>query len=112
MYILYTADAPFDKKTTVAMFADDTAILATHTNYSTATANLQSANDKFSEWTKRWKIRINNSKSKKVDFALRPHPINHITLGNENVPISTHVRYLGFYLDQKLTWRTHIEQKT
>ena len=50
LYTLYTADIPQKKGTTLATFADDTAILSTDPD------RLQKAVDQVTAWTKRWKI--------------------------------------------------------
>ena len=43
LYLLYTADIPSTKNTTIATFADDAAILAPHEKFETATNHLQKA---------------------------------------------------------------------
>lgn len=111
LYVLYTADLPQLNNTAIATFADDTAITATHENYLTATDNLQEALNEFSSWARQWRIKINKSKSKKVDFALRPHVSQPVTLENEIVPLASHTKYLGIHLDQKLNWKAHILKK-
>lgn len=111
LYVLYTADLPCLNDITMATFADDTAITAIHKNYLIATNKLQEALNVFSSWARQWRIKINKSKSKKVDFALRPHASQHVTLENEIVPMAPHTKYLGIHLDQKLNWKTHILKK-
>lgn len=111
LYLLYTADIPTPSQTTVATFADDTAILATHKEYRSATSLLQSALGQVSTWSKKWKIKLNEGKSTRVDFSLRPHPHEPVTLdGQVIVPAST-ARYLGMHLDSKLNWRAHHVKK-
>lgn len=34
-----------------------------------------------------------------------------MTINNSQIPIQTEVKYLGLYLDQKLTWQKHIKTK-
>ena len=76
LYILFPADIPSSAEVLVAMFADDTAILAAHSDYNVAISCLQSAvDDMMIEWTNRWLIKISDSKLIRVDFALRPHPV-------------------------------------
>jgi len=111
LYLLYTADIPSTKNTTIATFADDAAILAPHEKYETAVNQLQKAVDKVSKWANRWKIQMNATKSVRVDFALRPHPVAPIVINNEEIPTQPHARYLGVHLDSRLTWKVHIAKK-
>ncbi len=111
LYLLYTADVPPPRNVMLATFADDTALLAKHHDYQTAVTMLQTATDGISQWTKKWKIKINETKSMRVDFALRPHGHQPILIDNIPVPQATTVKYLGVHLDSKLTWRNHILQK-
>lgn len=53
-----------------ATFADDTAILATSSNQQTATEKVQISINNISNWTRRWKIKINRDKSMHVNYAL------------------------------------------
>jgi len=71
LHLLYTADIPNDDNTTLAMFADDTAILSTRNSQLTATDNLQKSIDNIFAWTRCWKIKINDDKSVHVNYTLR-----------------------------------------
>jgi len=53
------------------MFSDDTEILATDEDQQTATDQLQRALINVSDWTKRWKIKINSDNSVYVNYTLR-----------------------------------------
>lgn len=56
------ANVPKDDNTTVAMFADNTAILSTSKNQPTVTDSLQKSIDNIFAWMRRLKIRINGDK--------------------------------------------------
>jgi hypothetical protein len=34
-----------------------------------------------------------------------------VTINNMQIPVQTEVKYLGLYLDQKLTWQKHVKTK-
>jgi hypothetical protein len=52
-------------------FADDTVILSVNIDPAIAIFTLQSHLNQIQEWTKIWKIKINEAKSTQVNFSLR-----------------------------------------
>ena len=58
-----TSDLPSASETTVATYADDTAILATHSDPSIASLILQESLNNVQLWLDKWRIKINSSKS-------------------------------------------------
>jgi hypothetical protein len=111
LYLLYTADLPVNTKTTTGTFADDTVILSASTDPAIATSTLQQHLNQLQEWTKKWKIRINETKSVQVNFSLRREQCPPIYLNNTQIPVSHSAKYLGIHLDKHLTWREHIIKK-
>ncbi len=111
LYLLYTADIPTHSDILTATFADDTALAAAHEDYDTAVSNLQRIIDEVSQWTKRWKIKLNSEKSTRVDFSLRPHNYTPTYIEGQPVNEASSARYLGVHLDKKLTWKAHLTTK-
>lgn len=111
LYIIFTADLPTTDKTTVATYADDTALLSTHMNPVTASENLQQHINKIEEWLELWRIHANQSKSTHVTFTLRRDTCPPVTLNNEELPQDDNAKYLGMHLDRRLTWQKHIWTK-
>lgn len=111
LYLLYTADIPNDDNTTLAMFADDTAILSTRNSQLTATDNLQKSIDNIFAWTRRWKIRINGDKSVHVNYTLRKTENIQLVLNQTPIPQKGSAKYLGMHLDSRLNWKHHVRQK-
>jgi hypothetical protein len=71
LYVLYTSDLPTSRGTTLGMFADDTAIFATHEDPTIASLNLQEHISSNEEWLQKWKIKVNESKSSHITFTLQ-----------------------------------------
>ena len=108
LYTLYTADIPQSPHIVLSTFADDTAILSSHSNPVTASANLQTHLLSMEKWTRKWKIKINEEKSQHVTFSLRRGNWPHLTFKQTIIPRVDEVKYLGLHLDRRLTWNCHI----
>ena len=108
LYTLYTADIPQSPNTALSTFADDTAILSNHSNPITASTNLQTHLQSIEKWTRKWKIKINEEKSKHVTFSLRRGNCPQLIFNQTNIPQADAVKYLGLHLDRRLTWNRHI----
>jgi len=111
LYNLYSADQPTTPYTSVADFADDKIIYSTHKDPIIAGMNLQNHLDLISSWYDKWKIKINHEKSTHLTFKLKRGTVPPINLNNQNIPKSSSSRYLGLFLDQRLTWADHIKKK-
>ena len=68
LYLLFTSDLPSARETTVATYADDTAILATHSDPSIASFILQESLNNVQFWLDKWRIKIKSSNSVHVTF--------------------------------------------
>jgi hypothetical protein len=86
LYLLYTADLPTTRTTTVVTYADDTAILASHTNPTSASRNLQTNLNKIQRWLKTWRIKANETKSIYVTFTLRRETCPPVKINDCQLP--------------------------
>lgn len=111
LYSLYTSDMPVTENATVATFADDTSILASHLNPTVASEHLQDQLNKTNDWQKKWRMRTNSVKSTHVTFTMRRKTCPPVTFDDQLLPQSTTAKYLGLHLDRRLTWKTHIQTK-
>jgi hypothetical protein len=71
LYLLYINDAPATLNSTMAMFADDTAVMAIRETVENSTRKLQSAVNRVALWTRKWQIKLNESKLVHTDFETR-----------------------------------------
>ncbi len=111
LYLLYTYDFPVFEGIITALFADDAGVIVRDKSYESAVNKLQAAVDIIHEWANDWKIKLNESKSVRVDFALRRHGYIPTTMNDKPVPLASSARYLGLHLDCKLNWHEHIRIK-
>lgn len=111
LYLIFTHDIPTNENVTTTTFADDTAMLVTDENPATATESLQRHIRNIEKWTKKWRIKINESKSQHIIFTKCRKISPNIEINNKAIPQAESVKYLGMHLDKTLTWRTHIWKK-
>lgn len=111
LYNIYTADIPNSENTLIATYADDTAILSSHSDSTTAYQNLQIHLDNISKWSIKWRIKINTDKSFHIPFTLRKAVLPPIYFQNNPIQTTTQTKYLGLILDKRLTWGPHLKIK-
>ncbi|GFT68547.1 RNA-directed DNA polymerase from mobile element jockey [Trichonephila clavipes] len=95
------------------MFADDTAVISQNKRFSVVISNLQHYISSLELWLNDWKIKVNASKSACLMFTRRsrlPVGLTPVTIFGQPVPWVNVARYLGLFLDAKLTFAYHIEQ--
>ncbi|CAG4980711.1 unnamed protein product [Colias eurytheme] len=111
LYSLFTADLPVASDVTVATYADDVAYLVRDDIPIAASNKLQRLLDATCEWMRKWRIRASAQKSHHITFTLRRGNCPPVKFGDDVLTDSEHVKYLGFNLDRRLTWATHIKKK-
>lgn len=111
LYLLFTNDFPTTVGTQTATFADDTAIISSHKDPSTASSLLQVHLNKTQDWLKKWRIKINSSKCVHVTFTTKRDTCPPVSINGQEIPIAEEAKYLGIHLDKRLTWRKHIFTK-
>jgi hypothetical protein len=111
LYLLYTWDIQQEEDITTATFADDTAILAVGCSSDETTTKLQESCSRINDWTRLWRMRINENKSVHIDFACRKNVRIPVAINNTKIPYSNTAKYLGMNLDIRLRWKEHIMKK-
>ena len=107
-YTLYTAGIPQSPHTTISTFADDTFILSNYSNPIMVSADLQTHLQSLENWARKWRIKINEKKSKHVTFSLRRGNCPQLLFNQIAIPQVDSVKYRGLHLGRRLTWKHHI----
>ncbi|GFV07561.1 RNA-directed DNA polymerase from mobile element jockey [Trichonephila clavipes] len=95
------------------MFTDDTAVITQNKRFSVVISNLQHYISLLELWLTDWRIKVNASKNACLMFTRRsqlPVGLTPVTIFGQPVPWVNVARYLGLFLDAKLTFAHHIEQ--
>ena len=129
LFILYIDDLQNDLDSDCLLFADDTTLLATGDTVSDTTSTLNSDLCKITDWSKKWKVTFNPSKSETVVFTSKPLPpsspdlrsphtnwfppltFNNTTpllFHNSTVKRVTTHKHLGVHLSATLDWSDHV----
>jgi hypothetical protein len=110
LYSVFTADTPKTTRTTLAMYADDTAIITRSKQPRTATGYLQEAVDALEDWFRLWRIDVNPEKSSALLITRRRVvPVGQVQMFGRDIPWKDQVKYLGVILDKRLTFIPHVK---
>ncbi|GFV39414.1 RNA-directed DNA polymerase from mobile element jockey [Trichonephila clavipes] len=108
LFNIYVNNIPTHDNAILCMFADDTVILASHTELKLAARAINRHLLVLEDWFSKWKIAHNVAKTEAVFFTRKTRlTYLDIFLHNEKIPWSQNTKYLGVTLD-KLTFRQHI----
>jgi len=81
-------------------------------NNTESTEKLQAAITKVQSWTRKWRIKLNETKSVHIDFTNKRIEHKPIHINHQVVPYENTAKYLGMTLDAKLRWKPHVKKKT
>ena len=100
---------------TTSIYADDVSFLASAPQLVNAEKISQDAVDVVVEWSRRWKLNLNGSKSEVTFFSKSPHEAKwspSILINNAPIRYEPHARFLGVTLDRQLSFNKQVELVT
>jgi len=112
LYVLYTSYLPIFSETTLGTFADYTATFATHEDPTIASLNPQEHLNIIEKLLKKWKIKVNESKSSHITFTLRTGHCPAVNINQTIIPQTEAVKYTGLHFDCRLNWKEQVVKKT
>lgn len=99
LFLIYINDLTDITLSTFVLFADDTTIIQSHKDLPTLHSNVNDTLSETQEWFVANQLCLNKSKTETMVFSLR----NLVENTNKDS-----VKFLGVYLDSKLSWVQHI----
>jgi hypothetical protein len=112
LFNLYINDIPRNDLTTLALYADDTAIITTAPHINCVSSFIQHHLNALEPWFVNWKIKVNPTKCHAIYFSHSYKTPPRLYLNGEVISWENSVKYLGVTLDKKLTWKPHINEIT
>lgn len=112
LFLIYINDiANSSKELLFRLFADDTNIFMSDNNVNRLQTNINTELKKVSEWLRSNYLSLNVSKTHFLIFHYNNDPPKsfHVNINNNKVSQCSSVKYLGVHIDEKLTFKTHIE---
>ena len=110
MFLVYINDIVDDITCNIKLFADDTAIFIDIDDMVTGQTVVNQDLTKLQAWSKQWLVDFNAKKTVAMNVSLKRNPCNpNLTFNSENVKFVESHKHLGLTLNNKLSWRNHID---
>uniref|UniRef100_A0A8C6V2B9 Reverse transcriptase domain-containing protein n=1 Tax=Neogobius melanostomus TaxID=47308 RepID=A0A8C6V2B9_9GOBI len=113
LFSLYINDLPsVCDDVDVQMYADDTVIYTDGKDHEQVATKLSKAMDKISIWLNDSCLTLNVSKTATMFFSTKPNKKTYplITVKGEKIENVNEFRYLGIFLDSRLSFKKHIKK--
>ena len=114
LFLLYVNDLPLCLSSDTDMYADDTTIHTTDVKLDCVQSKLQSDLYKVNRWCKINNMAINPKKTTCMILCTKQKHTNSkvltLKIGNAEIENVTSQKLLGVYIDNCLTWKTHIDK--
>ena len=116
LFLIYINDLPENLVSVTKLFADDTSIFSTVFDINKSSEDLNRDLSTVNNWAFLWKMAFNadpNKQATEVVFSRRRKPDNHPALYFNDAPVTTapFQKHLGLFLDKKLTFGHHLNEK-
>ena len=111
LFLICINDLPSVTKFSVKLFADDTNLTMASKCANTLEVNVNLELTKVSNWMRLNKLSVNFSKTEYMLITKKKN-IKHfqVKICDNVIQCKDHIKYLGVYIDDKLSWKYHIQQ--
>jgi len=96
LYNIFTSYIPHSNDTFIATFADDIAVISSHSDLDQSSKRLQDHLIQLQSWFRLWRIKISESKSSHITFTLRSINSHTLSINNDIIPQQDNVKYLRY----------------
>ena len=110
LFLIYINDLPSVCKSAVSiMLADDTKIFLSDSNLITLETLVNKQLSHLATWLKANKLSLNVKKTHYMVFSNKRIPAKiDLMINNERICVTCKTKFLGVIIDNKLTWKDHI----
>jgi hypothetical protein len=109
LFLIYINDIVENIRSDIKLFADDTSLSLPHDNPAIQADILNQDLNTIVEWSHKWKVDFNQTKTEVVDYTQGSHQCERLTFDNfELEPINIH-KHLGIIFQSNFKWDTHIQ---
>ncbi|GFX32158.1 RNA-directed DNA polymerase from mobile element jockey [Trichonephila clavipes] len=111
LYNIFTYDFPDHHNVSTCLFADDSVALTQGVHLKYTIKTMQHFLVKLEKWLTDWRIAIYVEKTQAIVFRKWGviDPQTELTLFDDDIQWVPVVRYLGLYIDSRLTYKNHID---
>ena len=112
LFNIYINDLPLATNSTIHLFADDTNLTLSHSNVSTLQQNINDELVNVSNWFKVNKLSINFNKTEFMVVTTKQNKLElKVSIDNNPIKQSHHIKYLGVLIDDNLNWKQQIKEQ-
>ena len=116
LFLVYINDLPDKIRSNMRLFADDSSLFIRASKVNETHQILEDDLRMIEQWGHQWKMIFNPDISKQaveVVFSNKTHKQNHPILFFNGIEVAKRpfAKHLGLYLDEKLSFTTHIKEK-
>ena len=108
LFLIYINDLSSCSNFETKLYADDSVLTLSHKDVTTLQTNLDCELPKIELWLQCNQLSLNTSQCSYLLFTKNKKKIN-FTINNQKINQSDCVKYLGVYLDDRLSWCRHID---
>ena len=114
LFLVYINDLADGLSSNAKLFADDTSLFSVIHDVDTSANELNNGLYQINKWAFQWKMSFNPDPSKQAQeiiFSRKTKKISHPSLGLNNSIVSQtpYQKYLGIFLDARLTFEEHLK---